>query len=201
MTESHQDELFAEPKSSVGPKLLGALGALVITALVFGGYTLLRKRHAETSGSLAALSQPAAAEPRQPPKALIVVDEATLKAGLTTIAGTVHNTSTEKLQGISVELELRRRKDGGTETHLVPLSPSELESQQEGRYSLALKAADYSSARLTALKSGSSLIAYTTAQGLKRAPERLEPKTIIVGKPPTKGGEFLNSPDNPARVP
>ena len=203
MIESHQDELFVEPKSSVWPKLLGAISALLITALVFTGYTLLRKRHAESTGSLALSSSASSSEPAKPPKALIILDEALLQGSKTTIGGTVRNTSAEKLEGLSVQLELKHRKDGVTETRLVPLSPSQLDSQQEGRYSLELKAQDYSSARLVALKAGPGLqsLAYATAPGQKRPLERLEPKTIIVGRPAGKGNGFLNSPDNPARVP
>jgi hypothetical protein len=200
MIESHQDKLFVEPRSSALPKVLAGVAALLITALVFTGYTLLRKRHAEDSGSLA--SAPAAAnEAPKPPKALIIIDEALLQGGKTTIGGVVKNTSAEKLEGLSVELELRRRKDGVLETRSVPLTPAQLESQAESRYLLELKAQDYSSARLVALKAGPNSLPYTTAQGQKRPLERLEPKTIVVGKPTGKGGEFLNSPDNPARVP
>jgi hypothetical protein len=99
-------------------------------------------------------------------------------------------------------MELKRRKDGVIEKKSVPVDPGLLESQQEGRYSLEIRAQDYSYARLVALKVGpnSSPLPYTTAQGQKRPPERLEPKTVIVGKS-GKSGEFLNSPDNPARVP
>ena len=199
MIESHQNELFVEPKSSAGPKLLAALAALLVTALVFAGYTLLRKRHA---GALAS-SQPPATTETKPPKALIVIDEALLQGGKTTIGGIVRNTSSEKLEGLSVELELRRRKDAVLETRSIPLAPANLDSQQEGRYVLELKAQDYSSARLVGLKAGPSAspLPYATAQGQKRPLERLEPKTIIVGRPSGKGGEFLNSPDKPARVP
>jgi hypothetical protein len=203
MIESRPDELFGEPpKRSVTPMVLAGIAALVITALVLTGYALLRKRHAEDSG-LASLSNPAQPTAQKPPKALVIVDEALLKDGKTTLGGVVKNTSGEKLEGLSVELELRRRKDAVTETQLVPLVPPLLEPQQEGRYSLQVKAQDYSSARLVGLKAGSPLAAlpYTTAPGQKRPLERLEPKTIIVGKSPSKGGEFLNSPDNPARVP
>jgi len=203
MLESPQDELFGEPKRSAMPMVLAGISALLITALLLAGYTLLRKRHAEDAG-LTSLSNPAqSAERKQPPKALIIVDEALLKAGKTTIGGVVKNTSAERLEGLSVELELKRRKDAMTETQLVPLVPALLEPQQEGRYSLQLKAQDYSSARLVGLKSGPTLAAlpYTTAPGQKRPPERLETKTIIVGRPASKGGEFLNSPDKPARVP
>jgi hypothetical protein len=201
MIDSHQDELFTEARRPVGPKLLAGVSALLITALVFTGYALLRKRHAQDS----ALLYPSApgAEPRKPPKALVIVDEALLQGGKTIIGGTVRNTSSEKLEGLSVELELKRRKDGGAETQLVTLEPAQLEPEQEGRYSLQIKAQDYSSARLAGLKVGPSLLAlpYTTAQGQKRPPERLDSKTITIGKPSSKRGEFLNSPDNPARVP
>lgn len=203
MFESQSDELFGEPKRSLTPMLLAGICALVITALLLAGYTLLRKRHAEDSGA-ASLSNPAQpVEARKPPKALVIIDEAMLKQGKTTIGGIVRNTSSDNLEALSVELELKRRKDGGTETQLVPLVPALLEPQQEGRYSLQLKAQDYSSARLVGLKTGPTLdaVAYTTAPGQKRPPERLETKTIIIGKPTSKGGEFLNSPDKPAHVP
>ncbi len=198
MIESHENELFVEPKSSAGPKLLAGLAALLITALVFAGYALLRKRHA---GSLVSSQQATTAT--KPPQALIIIDEALLQGGKTTIGGVVRNTSSEKLEGLAVELELRRRKDAGIETRSITLAPANLDSQQEGRYVLELKAQDYSSARLVALKAGpnSLPLPYATAQGQKRPLERLEGKTIIVGRPSGKGGEFLNSPESPARVP
>ncbi|HEV7746839.1 MAG TPA: hypothetical protein VGO56_17720 [Pyrinomonadaceae bacterium] len=202
MAEAHQDELFTEPKSTTGLKVVAAVSALIITALVFTGYTLLRKRHAQDSGSLALSSPAATAESTKPPKALIIVDEALLQGGKSTLGGVVKNTSTEKLEGLAVELELKRRRDGVLERKLVLVDPGLLESQQEGHYLLEIRAQDYSYARLVGLKAGPNSVplAYTTAQGQKRPPERLEPKTIIVGKP-GKGGGFLNSPDNPARVP
>jgi hypothetical protein len=203
MIESHE-EVFIEPKSSLLPKLLAAGAALVITALVFAGYTLLRKRHAQESASQVAASQPAAAEPRQPPKALVMVDDPMLQGNKTIIAGTVKNTSKEKLEGLSVELELKRRQGGASETQLVTLQPAQLEPEQEARYSLELKAQDYGSARLIGLKAGpgQTSVAFTAAPGQKRPAERLESKTVIVKKPSSgRPGEFLNTPDNPARVP
>jgi hypothetical protein len=199
MIESHENELFVEPKNSAGPKLLAGLAALLVTALVLAGYTLLRKRHAAS----VLLSQPASTAETKPAKALVIIDEALLQGGKTTIGGIVRNTSSEKLEGLAVELELRRRKDAGIETRSIPLAPANLDSQQEGRYLVELKAQDYSSARLVALKAGPNALPlpYATAQGQKRPLERLEPKTIIVGRPSGKGGEFLNSPENPARVP
>jgi len=198
MIDSQPDELFAEAKSSVAPKVLAGVSALVITALVFTGYALLRKRHAQSTAGLIIVGN---SEPKQPPKALVIVDEALLQGDNTILGGTVRNTSAERLEGLSVELEVKRRKDAGVETQLLTLEPSQLEPQQEGRYSLQLRAHDYSSARLVALKAGAGLVPYSTAQGQKRPPERLESKTITVSKPSAKRGEFLNSPDNPARVP
>ena len=195
MIDSHQEEVFVEGARSFPIKLIGAGAALLITALVFTGYTLLRKRHAESA-------PPApVAEVRQAPKLLVMVDEALLQGGKTILGGTVKNTSNEKIDGLSVELELKRRSDASVETQLIALQPAQLEPQQEGRYSLQLKAQDYSSAKLIGLKASSGVVPYTTAAGLKRPPERLESKTVVVGKPSSKSGEFLNSPDNPARVP
>ena len=196
------DELFAEPRRLVGPKVLAGISAIVITALVFTGYALLRKRHAQQSASLASQAAPPA-EPRQPPKALVMVDDALLQGSKTIIGGTVKNISSDKLKGLSVEVELKRRKDGGAERQLIGISPSQLDPDQEGRYLLELKVQDYGSARIVALKAepNQMLLPYTTAQGQKRPPERLESKTIVVGKPSSKHGDFLNSPDKPARVP
>jgi hypothetical protein len=198
--DSH-DQIFEETRNSAAPKLLAAAAALLITALVFAGYTILRKRHGQTAAAL--VPAETSTQPQQPPKALVIVDEALLKGGNSLLGGTVKNTSNEKLQGLSVELELKRRKDGGLQSQLVPLEPSQLEPQQEARYSLQLKAQDYSSARLVGLRSGDNRVAvpYATAQGQKRPLERLETKTVIVGRPTGKPREFLNSPDNPARVP
>ena len=199
ITDSNGHELFSEPKSSLGAKLVASLCALVITALVLAGYTILRRRHLQT---ISVGPQALSSEPKGPPKAIILVDDALLQGGKTIIGGTVRNTSAEKLEGLSVELELKRRKDGVGEKQLVPLEPSQLDPAQEARYSFQLKSQEYSSVRLVALKAGPNLLPlpYTVAPGQKRAPERLESKTIIIDKRSSQRGEFLNSPDNP-RVP
>jgi len=200
--DSNEPELFVEPKRSFGPKLVAAACALLITALVLGGYAVLRRRHVQNAASMAS-PQELTALPKGPPKALILVDDALLKGGNTIIGGTVKNTSAERLEGLSVELELKRRRDGLTEKKLVSLEPSQLDPEQEARYSFQLKNQDYGSVRLVSLKAEPNLLplAYRVAQGQKRPPERLESKTIIIDKRSSKHDEFLNSPDNPARVP
>jgi hypothetical protein len=200
MITEHSEEVFIEATESSGLKIAAAISALVITALVFVGYAYLRKRHAQ---SAAPDQQATSAQPKGPPQALLLVDEALLQGSNTLLGGTVRNISNERLAGLSLVLELKRRSGGSTEKRQVPLSPADLDPSQEGRYSLQLKAQDYVSAKVVALLVGSQAasIPYSIAQGEKRPPERLESKTIKVDKPPGKRSEFLNSPDNPARVP
>lgn len=203
MTESLREGLFVEPKSTFGLKLIAAISALAVTIAVLVGYAFLRQRHVNNAAAQPSSSQNSP-EPKKSPKALILVDEATLKANKTIVGGSVKNTSTETLRQVAVELELKRRKDGSPEKRLIGLVPSQLEPAQEGRYSLELISQEYGSARLVGLKSGTDAtsIAYVSGPGQKRPPERLESKTVIVDRPSTsKHGEFLNSPDNPARVP
>ena len=198
ITEDHE-EVFVEATESSGLKIAAAVAALLITALVFVGYAYLRKRQAQS----AAPAQQLAAQPKPSPQALIMVDEALLQGTNTVLGGTVRNISNQRLTAISVELELKRRSGGGVEKKQVALNPTELGPSEEGQYSLQLKAQDYISARVVGLYSGSQApIPFTLAQGDKRPPERLESKTIKIDKPaPGKRSEFLNSPDNPARVP
>jgi len=177
--------------------------ALALTGAVFAGYTYLRNKHAREAAATLA-SQSGEAEPKGPPQALIIIDDAMMRSGKTVLGGTVKNITTQKLGPLSIELELKRRKDGGIDKKLVALQPSELEPQQEAQYSLELPTQEYGSARVSALKAAgvSQPLPYTTAQGRKRPLERTESKTITVDKrPPGKRDEFLNSPDNPARIP
>jgi hypothetical protein len=203
LTDPTHTELLVEEKRSTGLTLVAAVCALMVTAIVFGGYTYLRKRNAQQR--LAAIAAPAPSPsdaPKGPAKAHILVDEALLKGGQTIIGGTVRNISAEKLTGLTVALELRRRKDGTLEQTSATVDPIELEPAQEGRYSLKLPAQQYSSVRLSGLKGGdSTLLVYTTASGQKRPLERLQPRVVIVPRSGSRADGFLNSPENPARVP
>ncbi|HBB88117.1 MAG TPA: hypothetical protein DC047_10915 [Blastocatellia bacterium] len=201
MITEDREEVFIEATESSGLKVAAAVAALLITALVFVGYAYLRKRQAQGAAST---QQTAGTQPKAAPQALILVDEALLRGTNTVLGGTVRNISNRTLGALSVELELKRRRSETTERKQVPLTPADLDASQEGRYSLQLKAQDYVSAKVVALHSGSpdSVVPYTLAQGEKRPQEKLESKTIKIDKPaPGKRSEFLNSPDNPARVP
>src|SRR5215203_517086 len=198
----HQEEVIARQRDSSKRKLLAVVCAVAVTAVLFVGYGYIRKYHAQRI--LANTPPPPVTEsgPKGPPLAHVIIDEPTLAKGVTTIGGVVKNISKQELTGISVVLELRRRKDGGLEESLLPVTPTQLQPDQEGVYSMKAPAQDFASIRLAGLKADpqSTLIAYSSAQGKKRPPERLEPRTIVV-KRAGKPGEFLNSPDNPARVP
>ncbi len=203
LTDSVDSELLQEEKASWGRKLIAGLLALGFTAALLFGYLYFRNRHLKQNLSE---SQPGTAStnaPKGPVRAHILMDEALLKGGQTIIGGSVKNTSQETLSGLVVELELKRRTGGTLERTTVPLTPGQLEPNQEGRYTLKLPAQQFSAVKLVNLTSepNATKLGYTTGVGQKRPLEKIEPKVVVVPRPPSKGGEFLNSPDNPARVP
>ena len=198
----HPEEALAREQESTKRKLLAVVCAVGITAVLLVGYGYIRKYHAAKVNAENTPAPVADSGPKGPAVAHIVVDEPTLEKGVTTIGGVVRNISKQDLSGLSVVLELRRRKDGGLEQSALPVTPGQLQPDQEGSYAMKVAAQDFASIRLAGLKADpqSALIAYTSSQGKKRTPERIEPRTIVVkrgGKP----GEFINSPDNPGRIP
>lgn len=198
----HQEEVIAREHDSNKRKLLGVVCAVAVTALLLVGYGYIRKYHAQKVLSNSTPPPVTETGPKGPALAHVVIDEPTLTKGMTTIGGVVKNISKQELTNLSVVLELRRRKDRGIEENLLAVTPSQLQPEQEGSYSVTVSAQDFASIRLAGLKADpqSALIAYSSSQGKKRTPERLEPRTIVV-KRSGKPGEFINSPDNPVRVP
>jgi hypothetical protein len=198
----HPEEAIAERHESNRRKVLAVVCAVGVTALLLAGYGYIRRYHAQRL--LANNTPPPVAEtgPKGPVLAHVIVDEPLLEKGVTTIGGAVKNTSDRELSSVSVVMELRRRKDGGLEQADLPVTPSALQPQQEGVYSMKAPAQDFASIRLAGLKVDpqSTLVAYTSSQGKKRPPERLEPRTVVV-KRSGRPGEFINTPDNPTRVP
>lgn len=200
LTDSLDSELLQEEKNSFRRKLIAGFLALVFTGGVFAGYLYFRNRHVRQKLSE---SQASLTVPRGPAKAHILIDDALLKGGQTIIGGTVKNISPETLSDLAVELELKRRSNGTLERMKVPLNPTQLEPNQQGSYSLKVPAQQFGSVRLVSLTGApeATEFVFTTGPGQKRPLERLEPKVVVVPRPPSRGGEFLNSPDNPARVP
>lgn len=198
----HPEEAIAEQHDSSRRKLLAVVCAVAVTALLFAGYAYIRRYHAQKLLAESAAPTTTDSGPTGPPLAHVVIDEPLLEKGVTTIGGVVKNISKRELSGLWVMLELRRRKDGVIEQSLLPVTPAQLQPDEEGAYTLKLPAQDFASIRLAGLKADpqSTPIAFSSSQGKKRPPERLEPKTVVI-KRSGRPGEFLNSPDNPTRVP
>lgn len=198
----HPEEAIARERDSSRRKLLGVVCAVGITALLLAGYGYIRKYHAQRVLENNTPPPIVDSGPKGPALAHVVIDEPTISKGVTTIGGVVKNISKQELTGLQIVIELRRRKDGGLEESLLPVSPGQLQPDQEGTYSMKAPAQDFASIRLVGVKADPqlTLIAYNSSQGKKRPPERLEPRVIVV-KRAGRPGEFLNSPDNPTRVP
>lgn len=184
--------------------------ALLLTGGLFAGYLYLKQRHAEQLGAQKqaemALANKSAPKPAAPPLLQVFVDDAMLRGSQTILGGTLLNISQETLSDLSVELELRQRKGGISETRTIAPEPKDLAPNGQGRYSLKLESRGYSSARVLSIKSGSRAeeLPFKTAPGAQRPPEVIKPtvKTIIV-KPPARRSndeEFINTPDNPSKI-
>lgn len=205
VTESHDFE--TERRRSPMFLIISAICALAVTGGLLAGYMYLQRRNAERTRATQQAMAPPEKPPTIPPQAQVYEDEAMIKGTQAVIGGTVRNISNETLSDLSVELELTRRKDGGNERRTLPLEPKDLAPDQQGRYSLSVLKRDYRSAHLVSLKRGASSteVAFKTAPGAQRSPERL-PKTtetVIVNQPaPRKGSgeEFINTPENPGTI-
>jgi hypothetical protein len=197
----HQEEAVAREKETMKRLILGIVCAVGITAILLAGYTYFRQRHAVQV--ITANTPPPVVEtgPKGPPVAHIWIDEPTLDKGVTIIGGVVKNISSQELSGISIAMELKRRKDKSIEQTVVPLAPARLAPEEQGSYSLKLPAKDYDSIKFVGIKADpqSALIAYTTSPGKKRPLERLQPQVVSKGR--AKEGDFINTPDNPSKVP
>ncbi len=202
ISKSSSRELFAESKSSSGSRILAVACALAVAAILLGGYAYLRNRHVTAMVPRDPLPEGKAAVAKGPAKVHVLVDDPLLKSGESIIGGSVKNISNDNLTGLAVELELWRRQDGIAEQKTVALEPATLSPSQEGRYTLKFPAQEYGSIRLVGVKQNESeLLVHTSGPGQKRPLEKTESKTVIVKKPGSGKDEFLNTADNPGRVP
>ncbi len=74
----------------------------------------------------------------------------------------------------------------------------------KARYTVDLQVADYSSARLVRIVSGDNRaeVPFKARPGQPRPlMEAPGSKTVIVNRPAPRGEEFINTPNNPGRVP
>src|SRR5215212_1601994 len=177
----HPEEALNRQHESTRRKLLAVVCAVAITAVLLVGYGYIRKYHAQRNLANATPPQPETVS-KGPALAHVVVDEPTLEKGLTTVGGVVKNISNQQLSGVSVTLELRRRKDGKAEQTVLPVTPAQLQPQQEGAYAAKFSIDDFASVRLAGVQADpqSTLIVYSSSQGKRRPPERLQPPVIVV---------------------
>ena len=202
LSQLHDDSLpFEEEEKRHGRRLLvGILCALLLTGAIFGGYLLLRKRHERQLAAAAELTRTKALAPRIE----VFVDEPTMDGKKTLLGGTLHNISGEALRNLSIDLELRQRKGGGLEIRTLTPDQTELGPDAKARYTVELQVTDYSSARLVRIVGGdtSAAVPFRALPGTPRPPmEAPSAKTVIVNRPARHGEEFINTPNNPVRVP
>jgi hypothetical protein len=185
---------------------LGAIAcALAVAAALLVGYRHMRER--QLARVRAAQQTEQASKIVAPPEAQIFEDEARLKGSQAVITGTVRNISDKRLEALSLEMELKRRGNSqAVERRKVEIEPADLAPGEEGRYTLSLVSSEWSGARVLNLNSEgrTEAIAFKSAMGARRPPERLpqgSPKIVVVPRPRPKGEEFINTPDNPTRIP
>ena len=195
----------SKPTLSIWAKLGAIACALVVAVALLLGYRLIRARQ------LARVRAAQPAEPASkiaaPPEAQILEDEARLKGSQALITGTVRNISDKRLEALSLEMELRRRNNPqAVERRKVNVEPADLAPGEEGRYTLSLPSSEWSGARVLNLNSDrrTETFAFRTAVGARRPLERTAPgapKVVVVPRPRPKGEEFINTPDDPIRIP
>src|SRR5712671_2582889 len=181
--------------------LIGLLCALLLTGTVLGGFLYLVKRHERQVAAAVELEK----QKKATPKVEVFVDEATVNGKTTVLGGTIHNISNEPLHNLAVELQLRRRAGGGVETRVVSPDTTELPADGKARYTIELPVQNYVSATFSRVIAGNDHgeVAFRALPGAARPPmESPAAKTIIVGRPAPRGGEeFINTPNNPGKVP
>jgi len=181
--------------------IVGMLCALLLTGSVLGGYLYLRKRHERQVAATTAAQK----IEKEKAKVQVAVDEARTEGRKSILSGTIHNISNETLHNLAVELLLRRRSGGATETRIVTPETTDLAPDAKTRYRLELPAQDYGSATFARVVTGDAhlAIAFRTMPGAERPPLPAVPagKTIVVARPAPKDGEFLNTEQNPGKVP
>ena len=189
-------------RKSLAAKVWPALLALALTVGLLGGYFYLRGRNEKALAERRAAAEKAKAV--APPAAQIFQDEVRLAGGQAVVGGTVRNISGEKLEGLSVEIELKSRTGDAKEVRQVAVEPRDLPPGQEGKYSLQIVPKAWSGvsvARLLSAARGGE-VAFKPEMGARRPAEgRPPPKVVVEPRPRQKGDDFINTPDTPVRIP
>jgi hypothetical protein len=180
--------------------LVGILCAFILTGALFGGWFILRKRHERQVAAAAELEVK-----KNAARVLVSVDDPVVNGKTTTLSGTVQNISSEPLTNLAVELQLRRRVGGGVDLRAVVLESPDLAPNATSPYSLQVQTQDYITSTFLRVLGGNdrTAIAAKAQRGTPRPPMDPPPsKTVVVDKPRSNSrDEFINTPNNPGRVP
>lgn len=165
------------------------------------------QRSAVTRETAEAKSDKPSAVVAQAPGVEIFVDEARLKKPHAILGGTLKNVGTEKLENLSLEIELTRRSDGSAERREISVEPREIAPGESGKYSLKVLSDEWSGSRIIRLQTGPGLreVSFKTFPGARRPPEKTTSVTRVIQdsrpRSTSKGEEFINTPDTATSVP
>lgn len=184
------------------PRAHKVLAALLLHALLL---TAACQPRAPQTGVAA---RPSATPAKAPtPEANILVDEPRLAKPFAIIGGTVQNVGQQRLAGLTVQIELRRREDDTVERREAAVEPSELAPGGQGKFVLKVTADEWRSSSVVGLRGGEPAreVAFRTLPGARRPPERIPDRVVNVPaprpKPKSGSDEFINTPDTPIKVP
>jgi len=181
--------------------LVGVLCALLLTGSVCGGYLFLRKRHERQVAATTAAEK----IEKEKAKVEVAVDEARTEGKKSILSGTIHNISNDALHNLAVELQLRRRTGGATEARIVIPESTDLAPDAKTHYRLEVPVQDYNSATFARVVIGDAhlAVAFKAIPGTERPPLPAVPagRTVVVARPAPKDGEFINTEQNPGKVP
>lgn len=180
--------------------------ALLITAGVGIGMMILQRRNANRFAQQQAEAAEPVEKPKPTPELKVLLDESIVKAGKASISGTVKNLSPNPVSGISLELQLFQRKDGGTMVKTIDPAPADLPPNGEAKFSMTVSQSEFRTWRVARVVSSAANrdIAFVTDEGVLRPKEGPTTVTQTVGGRRSGGttdGGFLNTPDTPIRVP
>ncbi len=202
--EEREPALFGEELEQRSPAttIIAIVCALALTGALLAGYFALRRYY----GDLLATPATTRSEAESAPvvvEAQIYADDVIVRGTQALIGGRVENISAQRLEGLSVEIELVART-GVTERRTLEVSPRDLAPGESGRYSLVLPARGWSSAQLVRLHSSAREpeVVFNSTQGARRPAEAPAGDNSRVVERPSQGNNgFLNTPDNPISVP
>lgn len=206
LNENRRDFERSEAEHGRRPAaILIAVACLIVVALIAASYFIFFRQPAQSPAAQEQSKRdaPAAAST----EAQIFEDEPVIKGSDAVVGGRVRNISREPLRDLSLELELKRRSDGSSETRTVTVEPNDLAPGAEGKYSISLPREGFSQTQIKHLKSAArtAFVIFKTAPGAPRPremPNEPPTRTITIQRPSprSKSEEFINTPDSPTKV-